>query len=96
MTRSQLVDRLATQNPHLSRRDVERIVATILEEMSIALTHGRRVELRGFGVFTVHHRIARVGRNPKSGEPIQLNAKATPFFKSGKELRQRLNAGGDA
>ncbi|RED46117.1 integration host factor subunit beta [Aestuariispira insulae] len=91
MTRSELIARIAQQNPHLYHRDVERIVATIFEEISSALAAGDRVELRGFGAFSVKHRDARVGRNPRTGESVSVEAKAVPFFKTGKLLRERLN-----
>lgn len=93
MTRSQLILRLAERNPHLFHRDVERIVATVFDEVSAALARGERVELRGFGAFSVKSRGARVGRNPRTGEAVQVAAKHLPYFKTGKELRERLNAG---
>ena len=92
MTRSQLILRLAELNPHLYHRDVERIVATVFEEISAALARGDRVELRGFGAFSVKRRAARVGRNPRTGEMVQVAAKHLPYFKTGKELRERINA----
>ena len=91
MTRSELIARIAQQNPHLYHRDVERIVATIFEEISGALANGDRVELRGFGAFSVKERDARVGRNPRTGESVSVEAKRVPFFKTGKLLRERLN-----
>ena len=91
MTRSQLILRLAEQNPHLYHRDIERIVSTVFEEVSAALARGDRVELRGFGAFSVKSRGARVGRNPRTGEAVQVAAKNLPYFKTGKELRERLN-----
>jgi integration host factor subunit beta len=91
MIKSELVARLAEENPHLFQRDVERIVNTIFDEISAALSRGDRVELRGFGAFSVKQRPARQGRNPRTGEPVQVEAKHVPFFKSGKELRERLN-----
>jgi integration host factor subunit beta len=84
--------RLAELNPHLYHRDVERIVATVFEEISAALARGDRVELRGFGAFSVKRRAARVGRNPRTGEMVQVAAKHLPYFKTGKELRERINA----
>ena len=93
MTRSQLILRLAEQNPHLFHRDVERIVATVFEEISEALSRGDRVELRGFGAFSVKRRSARIGRNPRTGETVHVAAKSLPYFKTGKQLRERLNAG---
>lgn len=91
MIKSELVNKLAEANPHLFQRDVERIVSTIFDEITSALADGNRVELRGFGAFSIKHRPARVGRNPRTGEPVQVNAKSVPFFKAGKELRDRLN-----
>ncbi len=92
MTKSELIARLAERNPHLYQRDIERIVSTVFEEIATALARGDRVELRGFGAFSVKHRDARIGRNPRTGETVQVDAKHTPFFKTGKELRERLNA----
>ena len=92
MTRSQLIMQLAEQNPHLYHRDVERIVSTIFEEISAALARGERVELRGFGAFSVKQRAARVGRNPRTGEAVQVATKRLPYFKTGKDLRERLNS----
>ena len=92
MTKSELILRLAEKNPHLYQRDVERIVTTIFEEISSALAEGSRVELRGFGAFSVKSREARTGRNPRTGETVQVARKSVPFFKVGKELRMRLNA----
>ncbi len=91
MIKSELVARLAEANPHLYQRDVERIVSTILNEITAALARGDRVELRGFGAFSVKSRPARVGRNPRTGDPVQVEEKYVPFFKTGKELRERLN-----
>ena len=91
MTKSELIMTLAEKNPHLYQRDVERIVATILEEISAALSRGDRVELRGFGAFSVKRRGPRVGRNPRSGESVRVAEKCVPYFKTGKELRERLN-----
>jgi integration host factor subunit beta len=92
MTRSQLIMRLAELNPHLYHRDIERIVATVFDEISAALSRGDRVELRGFGAFSVKRRGARLGRNPRTGESVHVAAKHLPYFKTGKELRERLNA----
>ena len=92
MTKSELIQRLAERNPHLYLRDVERIVGTIFDEITTALAEGNRVELRGFGAFSVRHRDARVGRNPRTGEAVDVQAKQMPFFKCGKELRERLNS----
>ena len=92
MTKSELIQRLAEQNPHLYQRDVERIVATIFDEISTALAEGDRVELRGFGAFSVKQRDARIGRNPRTGEAVSVSRKFVPFFKAGKDLRDRLNS----
>ena len=94
MTKSELIQRLAEQNPHLYQRDVERIVSTIFEEVAGALARGDRVELRGFGAFSVKQRGPRIGRNPRTGEAVQVAEKFIPFFKAGKELRERLNRDG--
>jgi integration host factor subunit beta len=91
MTKSELIARLAEKNPHLYHRDVERIVTTIFDEIAAALARGQRVELRGFGAFSVKQRDARVGRNPRTGEAVQVAEKLIPFFKTGKQLRERLN-----
>jgi integration host factor subunit beta len=91
MIKSELVQRIAERNPHLYLRDVENIVNAILDEMTDALERGDRVELRGFGAFAVKHREARVGRNPRTGAHVSVDEKAVPFFKTGKELRERLN-----
>ena len=91
MTKSELVMRISERNPHLYQRDVERIVSTIFEEITGALTRGDRVELRGFGAFSVKRRDARVGRNPRTGDSVQVSEKHIPFFKTGKQLRDRLN-----
>ncbi len=92
MTKSELIQRLAEKNPHLYQRDVERIVATIFDEISSALSVGDRVELRGFGAFSVKSRDARIGRNPRTGEAVHVERKFVPFFKAGKALRDSLNA----
>ncbi|HEV2162634.1 MAG TPA: integration host factor subunit beta [Stellaceae bacterium] len=91
MTKSELIQRLAERNPHLYQRDVERIVSTVFDEIAAALSRGDRVELRGFGAFSVKRRGARMGRNPRTGESVQVGEKHIPFFKTGKELRERLN-----
>ena len=93
MTKSELIAELADANPHLTGRDVELIVATIFDEITAALSRGERVELRGFGAFTVKHRQARTGRNPRTGAAVPGDEKAVPFFKAGKELRERVNRG---
>jgi integration host factor subunit beta len=92
MIKSELIAALADENPHLTARDVERVVNVIFERMIGALESGGRVELRGFGAFSVRSRPARAGRNPRTGESVDVRAKHVPFFKSGKELRARLNA----
>jgi integration host factor subunit beta len=91
MTKSKLIQRLAERNPHLYQRDIEAIVTTMFGEIAAALTRGDRVELRGFGAFSVRHRDARVGRNPRTGDSVEVAKKRMPFFKTGKELRDRLN-----
>ena len=91
MIRSELVEKIAAENPHLFQRDVERIVATVFDEIIEALAEGNRVELRGFGAFSVKKREARNGRNPRTGESVSVDEKHVPFFKTGKLLRDRLN-----
>lgn len=91
MIKSELIQKLAQENPHLFQRDVERIVNTIFDEITTALARGDRVELRGFGAFSTKQRPARVGRNPRTGEAVQVEEKKVPYFKTGKELRERLN-----
>ncbi len=93
MTKSDLIAELAAANPHLTRHDVELIVATVFGEITAALARGERVELRGFGAFTVKRRDSRTGRNPRTGEAVAVDEKAVPFFKAGKELRERVNRG---
>lgn len=93
MTKSELIARLAELNPHLYQRDIERIVATIFEEITAALCRGSRVELRGFGAFSVKQRGARQGRNPRTGVTVDVAERHVPYFKTGKELRERLNSG---
>jgi integration host factor subunit beta len=93
MTRSELIADLAVANPHLRSSDIDRIVGTIFNEIGGALARGARVELRGFGAFTVKRRDARTGRNPRTGEAVPVVEKAVPFFKAGKELRERVNRG---
>lgn len=93
MIKSELVGRLAQRYPHLYHRDVERIVSAVLDEIAQALSDGRRVELRGFGVFSVKIRSSRTGRNPRTGQPVSVGQKRAPFFRTGKELRERLNNG---
>ncbi len=94
MTKSELILKLAERNPHLYQRDVERIVSTVFDEITSALARGDRVELRGFGAFSVKRRQSRTGRNPRTGEAVQVSEKAVPFFKTGKELREKLNTKG--
>ncbi|MDA0241482.1 MAG: integration host factor subunit beta [Proteobacteria bacterium] len=91
MTKSELITRIAELNPHLYQRDVERIVSTIFEEISAALSRGDRVELRGFGAFSIKSRDSRVGRNPRTGEAVEVVSKTVPFFKTGKQLRELIN-----
>ena len=93
MIRSELIQKLADENPHLYQRDVEKIVNTIFEEIIEAMAGGDRVELRGFGAFSVKKRDSRVGRNPRTGEAVDVEEKHVPFFKTGKLLRARLNGG---
>lgn len=91
MLRSELIDTLHTENPHLTRRDMERIVAVVLESITQTLEKGARVELRGFGAFSVRHRQSRSGRNPRTGENVFVPEKHVPFFKTGKELRLKID-----
>ena len=91
MIKSELIQKLADENPHLYQRDVERIVTTVFEEIIDAMARGDRVELRGFGAFSVKKREARTGRNPRTGESVEVDEKHVPFFKTGKLLRDRLN-----
>jgi integration host factor subunit beta len=91
MTKSDLILRLAEKHPHLLQRDIERIVSTIFNEVTNALARGDRVELRGFGAFSVKRREARQGRNPRTGTTVSVSEKCVPFFKTGKQLRDRLN-----
>ncbi len=95
MIKSELIQEIAMRHPHLFHRDVERIVNTVFDEITHAMSEANRVELRGFGAFSVKQRDARQGRNPRTGEPVKVEAKRVPFFKTGKELRERLNGGGD-
>lgn len=91
MIRSELIQKIADENPHLPHREVERIVATVFDEIISAMERGDRVELRGFGAFSVKRRDARTGRNPRTGESVEVEEKHVPFFKTGKLLRDRLN-----
>jgi integration host factor subunit beta len=89
--KSELIAKIADGNHHLFHKDIERIVNVVLDEIVDALARGDRVELRGFGAFTVKHREPRVGRNPRTGDSVKVEEKFVPFFKSGRELRERLN-----
>jgi integration host factor subunit beta len=93
MIKSELVQRIAAAHPHLYQRDVEQIVNAILDAITEALARGDRVELRGFGAFSVKSRPARIGRNPRTGDKVPVDEKSVPFFKTGKEMRERLNDG---
>ena len=94
MTKAELIERIAMSNPHLYISDVERLVNTIFNQIKQALAEGNRVELRGFGVFGVKSRPARIARNPKNGSEVEVEAKAIPYFKSGRILKNRLNKKG--
>jgi integration host factor subunit beta len=96
MTKSDLIEILSRKHPHLLARDIERIVNTMFDTITDALTKGGRVELRGFGAFSVKKREARTGRNPRTGETVKVASKVTPFFKTGKLLRDKLNGTGKA
>ena len=91
MIRSELIQKIADENPHLYQRDVERIVNTVFDQITGAMADGDRVELRGFGAFSVKKRDGRIGRNPRTGESVEVEEKHVPFFKTGKLLRDRLN-----
>jgi integration host factor subunit beta len=93
MTKSELIEILAHKQPQLNSKDVELAVKTILEHMAQVLASGERIEIRGFGSFSLHYRPPRIGRNPKTGESVQLGAKYVPHFKPGKELRERVDLG---
>lgn len=92
MTKSELILKLAELNPHLYQSHAEKIVDTIFEEITKALASGKRVELRGFGAFSIKERKSRVGRNPRTGESVRVDEKAVPFFKIGKRMHERLNS----
>ncbi len=94
MIKSELIQKISTSNPHLFHKDIERIVNVIFDEITEALARGDRVELRGFGAFTVKYRGPRQGRNPRTGQPVKVDEKFVPFFKTGKELREKLNMNG--
>ena len=96
LTKSDLIEKLANSQGHLERRDVELAVKGILEKMSAELASGNRIEIRGFGSFSLHFRAARIGRNPKSGDAVALAGKHVPHFKPGKELRERVDGGGES
>ncbi len=91
MTKSELIERLIEQHPQLSVKDVELAVKTMLDHMTEALSDGDRIEIRGFGSFSLHYRAPRIGRNPKTGEAVSLDAKYVPHFKPGKEMRDQVN-----
>ncbi len=92
MTKSELINRLSTKNQSLTHGDIERVVNTVLEEITQALVKGDRVELRGFGAFSVRQRNARTGRNPRTGDSVQVPPKRVPYFKTGKELKVRVDS----
>jgi len=92
MTKSDLIERVSVRVPHISKKDTETVVNTIFDSMTESLMHGDRIEIRGFGSFQVKIREAREGRNPKTGEEVKIPAKRTPFFKVGKELKERIEA----
>lgn len=91
MTKSELIDNLIERHPELSVRDVELSVKAILDHMTEALAHGDRIEIRGFGSFSLHYRAPRIGRNPKTGDSVSLNERYVPHFKPGKDLREQVN-----
>jgi integration host factor subunit beta len=91
MIKSELVQKLAVANPHLLYKDIERLVGTVFDTITNALADGQRVELRGFGAFSARSRRARTGRNPRTGEPVDVDPKRVPYFKCGKELHERMN-----
>ena len=91
MTKSELIARISERNPHLYQQDVVRIVNTVFDEIINSMAAGRRVELRGFGAFSVKHRKPRLGRNPRTGEKVSVETKAVPYFKTGKKLRDMVN-----
>ncbi len=93
MTKSELVEKLVAKNPKITYKDIDLAVKLILEQMSASLEQGERIEVRGFGSFSLHFHQPRAGRNPRTGETVQLTAKSVPHFKVGKELRERVNMG---
>ncbi|MCP5335756.1 MAG: integration host factor subunit beta [Oceanospirillaceae bacterium] len=92
MTKSELIERISSRHPQLSAKDIETAVKTILDSMASALSQGERIEIRGFGSFSLHFREPRTGRNPKTGESVTLRGKYVPHFKPGKELREQVNS----
>ena len=92
MTKSELIDRLVTKQDQLPPRDVEQAVRMLLEKMTSSLVNNGRIEIRGFGSFCLHFRAPRIGRNPKTGDSVELAGKYVPYFKPGKDLRDRVNA----
>ncbi len=92
MTRSELVQKLIQENPDLKIAQAEKSLSVILDEIMTALAQGNRVELRGFGVFSIRKRDPRMGRNPRTGDPVKVASKSVPFFKAGKELQEKLNS----
>lgn len=95
MTKSELIELIAANQQHLAYKDVELAVKTLLEHMSEVLSSGDRIEIRGFGSFSLHHRPPRIGRNPKTGDPVALPGKYVPHFKPGKQMRERVNSSRD-
>ncbi|MDC9729873.1 MAG: integration host factor subunit beta [Methyloprofundus sp.] len=95
MTKSELIEQLAKKQPHLALQDVELAVKCVLEQMAQSLATNERIEVRGFGSFSLHHRKPRIGRNPKTGEAVSLTEKYVPHFKPGKELRDRVDSAKD-
>lgn len=91
MIKSEMITRVFVRNPHLLQREVEAVMNCVLGEISDAMRDGNRVEIRGFGAFSVRHRSARTGRNPRTGASVEVEEKAVPFFRTGKELRDRIN-----
>ena len=96
MTKSELIERLAQKQAQLSYKDVELSVKSLLDQMANSLATGERIEIRGFGSFSLHYRPPRIGRNPKTGEAVALSGKYVPHFKPGKEPRERVNGGSDS
>lgn len=94
MTKSELIEAIAQKQTQLSQKDIDLAVKTLLEHMAQSLESGERIEIRGFGSFSLHYRDKRTGRNPKTGAPVELPPKYVPHFKPGKELRDRVNMGG--